>query len=875
MCDKENCNCGSNPCCGDCEPWNCIEQSVNDVWSTKEGQIEELVERAETAAENSEANAQASAGSAAEAKEFRDEAEQAATTAVAAEGIVIGVANDLQDTADKLEQIADELNTAISGIAVSTWYYTAVSDNQTVIPVPVDKNEVDIQSIYIEGARQEPNRGFVFDKLARTITLAEGIPLGLEISIIMGTYSDNPNDFANTMASENGASLVGTKFGKTQEDYNQRIIAVSDFGGISGFANDSTDALTKFINRINSSPTEGTSYFVDGLYKATSPLPAITRPCRLYGTTPASSAILFDDIDTGLMFDFRGLVGTDNPATIFEGLTLLTNKKANGNALELRSSVAGNTRMPRFFGRNFQLDSYTRFIANGGRSNQEWKNGIKIGDMSDTAGFHSVRLENFNIYGSDENDTYATLTNHNSNGIVGYNSSGIFVRGAKIYLLSGDGVLINGQCEGWIVSESEIVATRGGFHQANPVNPSNNNSIVQTHIAPFERGVQIEGAATDQATPLDSYISNLLILEREAEVVKSGGFVGIECRGKLCSITDNWVYSGSGSPNSSVGFVIGRGGNMLSNNFVRRTTHAIKVVDHLWPTTLVPMVNGLWSDGLGGRFLHPDSTVNPTGLMADSSDKLGFGSINWNRPTFLCASYSILNRDTEQKMFDFSQGVLTTKSSTPLGTTQLTHKNSDSDIEYGQIQFSGGTSGVAQSSKLTLKATGGIATRGNISGETPNTWSCGTAVIPWSGGFTQTAFTVTSDEESKSRPLEITDTILDAAAEIDFVQYQYIDRIIEKGDDGARWHFGAIAQRYAEAFKRHGLNACDFAFFCHDEWSASDAVYDPDTGKELSPAVEAGSRYGLRYEEVLILEAALQRRNYQRLLQRVEALEDK
>lgn len=215
MCDKENCNCGSNPCCGDCEPWNCVEQAVNDVWSTKEGQIEELVERAETAAENSEASAKASADSAAEAKEFRDEAEQAATTAVAAEGIVLGVANTLQD-------VADELNTAIAGIAVSTWYYTAVSDNQTVIPVPPDKSEVDIQSIYIEGARQEPNRGFVFDKLARTITLAEGIPLGLEISIIMGTYSDNPNDFAHTLASSNGAALVGTASGETvQESLNK------------------------------------------------------------------------------------------------------------------------------------------------------------------------------------------------------------------------------------------------------------------------------------------------------------------------------------------------------------------------------------------------------------------------------------------------------------------------------------------------------------------------------------------------------------------------------------------------------------------------------------------------------------------------------
>lgn len=238
MCDKENCNCGSNPCCGDCEPWNCVEQAVNDVWATKETQIEGLVDRAETAAENSEASAKASADSAAEAKEFRDEAETAATTAVAAEGVVLGVANTLQDTADKLKQIADELNSAIAGISVVTWHYTAVSDNQTVIPVPVDKNQVDVQAIYIEGARQEPNRGFTYDALNKEITLAEGIPLGLEISIIIGTYSDNPNDFAGTLASNNGASLVGTSRGITvQQTINELDRSFQD-GGVLRSPND-------------------------------------------------------------------------------------------------------------------------------------------------------------------------------------------------------------------------------------------------------------------------------------------------------------------------------------------------------------------------------------------------------------------------------------------------------------------------------------------------------------------------------------------------------------------------------------------------------------------------------------------------------------
>lgn len=217
MCDKVTCNDAS--CCGECEPWNCVEQQINDALATKEDQLQGYVNEAKDAAAESKASAEASAQSAAESKEFRDEAETAASTAVAAEGVVLGVANTLQDTADKLEQIADELGTAIAGIAVSSWFYTTVSENQTVIPVPADKNAVDVQSIYIEGARQSPFRGFEFDKTAMIITLAEPLPLGLEIEIILGTYnSDNPNDFAHTLASPNGSALVGTKSGKTVQE---------------------------------------------------------------------------------------------------------------------------------------------------------------------------------------------------------------------------------------------------------------------------------------------------------------------------------------------------------------------------------------------------------------------------------------------------------------------------------------------------------------------------------------------------------------------------------------------------------------------------------------------------------------------------------
>lgn len=187
-------------------------------------------------------------------------------------------------------------------------------------------------------------------------------------------------------------------------------------------------------------------------------------------------------------------------------------------------------------------------------------------------------------------------------------------------------------------------------------------------------------------------------------------------------------------------------------------------------------------------------------------------------------------------------------------------------------------------------------------------YNLGSSFAVWAGGFMQAPLTITSDEHYKSQPvmlspgsldlamtsdqrqmMDYADTILDAWSEVDFVQYQFLDRIEDKGEDGARWHFGIIAQRAVEAFQRHGLDPFRFAFICYDEWEHSPEIteefpaeYDGD-GELIHEAytvlvrseIKAGSKYGIRYEEALILEAACQRRSHQRLLSRIEALEAK
>ena len=180
--------------------------------------------------------------------------------------------------------------------------------------------------------------------------------------------------------------------------------------------------------------------------------------------------------------------------------------------------------------------------------------------------------------------------------------------------------------------------------------------------------------------------------------------------------------------------------------------------------------------------------------------------------------------------------------------------------------------------RLSVKGTSFVGFNGDLRPDTANTKYLGSGSLPMAGGFTQTAFTVTSDERYKSSPEEITDFMLDAAAEVEWCTFQYLDRVEEKGTDGARWHFGAIAQRFVEAFERHGLDAHRFGFICYDEWAGSPELIGED-GEVISPAVDAGSRYGIRYEQAIILKQKQIDRDHKRqldaLVARIDALEAK
>lgn len=51
------------------------------------------------------------------------------------------------------------------------------------------------------------------------------------------------------------------------------------------------------------------------------------------------------------------------------------------------------------------------------------------------------------------------------------------------------------------------------------------------------------------------------------------------------------------------------------------------------------------------------------------------------------------------------------------------------------------------------------------------------------------------------------------------------------------------------------VGAFAYGILCYDEWDAEEEVLD-DNGTVINNKREAGNRYGVRYEEALILECA-------------------
>ncbi len=136
----------------------------------------------------------------------------------------------------------------------------------------------------------------------------------------------------------------------------------------------------------------------------------------------------------------------------------------------------------------------------------------------------------------------------------------------------------------------------------------------------------------------------------------------------------------------------------------------------------------------------------------------------------------------------------------------------------------------------------------------------------------QSSINSSSDERLKQQINVVPDEVLDVWENVNWSQFKFNDSVIEKGED-ARLHVGLIAQELDRIFKSKNCDISKYGFFLYDEWKEELEEKNED-GTIVKEYVPAGNEYGLRYTEVLCLEAAYQRRKNKQLEQEIQSLKE-
>jgi hypothetical protein len=115
----------------------------------------------------------------------------------------------------------------------------------------------------------------------------------------------------------------------------------------------------------------------------------------------------------------------------------------------------------------------------------------------------------------------------------------------------------------------------------------------------------------------------------------------------------------------------------------------------------------------------------------------------------------------------------------------------------------------------------------------------------WSEVYAAAPTINTSDGREKQdiTSLDAAERRVAVALKSSIKKFRFKDAVTAKGDN-ARIHVGVIAQEVIAAFQAEGLDPMRYAIVCYDEW-------DAEIGADGNEIRSAGSRYGIRYEELL------------------------
>lgn len=187
------------------------------------------------------------------------------------------------------------------------------------------------------------------------------------------------------------------------------------------------------------------------------------------------------------------------------------------------------------------------------------------------------------------------------------------------------------------------------------------------------------------------------------------------------------------------------------------------------------------------------------------------------------------------------------------------------------LEFQGGAGMVSSQSNQPLVLRTGTNSRlsclasGSVVPGADDDQNLGTGSFRWNSIFATNGVIQTSDARQKDLLGGVDEAVLRAVGELKPHLFRF------KGRD--RIHVGFTAQELEAVFKKHGLKAEDFGLFCHDHWESQPEIKDAD-GNVIQGKIKAGDSYGLRYQEILLLQTLILSRKIEALEKWLPAMKD-
>lgn len=143
-----------------------------------------------------------------------------------------------------------------------------------------------------------------------------------------------------------------------------------------------------------------------------------------------------------------------------------------------------------------------------------------------------------------------------------------------------------------------------------------------------------------------------------------------------------------------------------------------------------------------------------------------------------------------------------------------------------------------------------VSTGAGLTPGSDGSYNLGNGALRWNTVYAVTGTINTSDENEKTDINSISSAEAKVANKLKSLvkSFKFKDAVDKKGN-GARIHFGVIAQDVISAFKSEGLDPFKYGLVCFDKWDSSEERKDED-GNIREESYQSGQRYGVRYDEL-------------------------